>query len=219
VREAASVRARLGEKAQAISGADATEARFRSLGKGKAILHLATHGYVEEDRLRGLARLEEDPRPADPMLERQISKGYDPLLLSGLVLAGANAGDGAEGDDGLLTAAEVSWLDLEGVRLVVLSACQTGRGTVASGEGTLGLVRGFRLAGAHVVVASLWKVDDEATERLMGIFYDRITEGLAPARALREAALALREFQGADGRRPFEAPRYWAAFVAYDAPG
>ncbi|MFI5402943.1 MAG: CHAT domain-containing protein [Planctomycetota bacterium] len=152
----------------------------------------------------------------DPMLERQLAVGYDPMLLSGIVLAGANTGDGAEGDDGLLTAAEVSWLDLEGVRLAVLSACQTGRGTPAAGEGTLGLVRGFRLAGARSVVASLWKVDDKATALLMERFYEGLLDRkLEPAAALRAAALAVRDHADTAGTRPFAAPRYWAAFVAY----
>jgi CHAT domain-containing protein len=138
------------------------------------------------------------------------------MLLAGVVLAGASTGDGGSGDDGLLTAAEASWLNLKGVRLAVLSACETGRGTVAAGEGTLGLVRGFRLAGAEHVVASLWKVDDDATALLMERFYEGyLDRKLEPAAALREAAIAVRDHADADGKRRYAKPRYWAAFVAY----
>lgn len=215
-REGALVRRSLGEGTLLLEGSSATEANVRAGAKGCSLLHVATHGYVRTDRLANLLRADGDLRRLEPMLERQVAAGQDPMLYSGLVLAGANAGDGGGGDDGLLTSAEVSWLDLGGVDLAVLSACESGRGTPAAGEGTLGLARAFRLAGARRVVASLWKVDDEAAELLMERFYAALRErGLEPAAALREASLALRDFEGAQGDRPFAAPRFWAAFVAY----
>ena len=104
-------------------------------------------------------------------------RGFHPGLLSGIALAGANVGShaetgfnsmpGKEADDGVLTALEVAGLDLRNVDLVVLSACETGLGRMAGGEGVLGLQRAFQLAGAKNVVASLWKVDDRATVALM----------------------------------------------------
>ena len=121
------------------------------------------------------------------------------------------------GDDGILTAAEASYLDLDGVDLVVLSACQTALGKAESGEGVIGLVRGFQMAGAKRVIASLWQVDDEATRLLMQHLYDgmlREEDPLSPAEALREAALKVRGSTGSRGQS-FAAPRYWAAFVAY----
>ena len=156
------------------------------------------------------------------------------MLLRGLALAGANERKGGGDDDGILTAMEAQDLNLEGVELVVLSACDTARGDMpTAGEGVMGLVRGFRAAGARSVVASLWSVDDRATRRLMEGFYSRAfaKEGaLPPAVALRDAALALRdaEVEVVDPRasllagkevkvkkRPFAAPRHWAAFLAY----
>jgi CHAT domain-containing protein/tetratricopeptide (TPR) repeat protein len=199
-----------------LTGAAATEERFRTRAPGRALLHVATHGYVHADRLASALRRRDERAAFDATLERQVAVGIDPMLLAGVALAGADVGDGGSGDDGLLTAAEVSWLDLEGVRLAVLSACETGRGTPAAGEGTLGLVRGFRLAGARSVVASLWKVDDAATTLLMERFYDAFLDRkLAPCAALREAARTVRAFTDAGGNKPFAAPRYWAAFVAY----
>ena len=138
-------------------------------------------------------------------MERHLAVGHDPMLLSGLALAGANPRDGGGGDDGILTALEASYLDLDGVDLVTLSACETAKGTAESGEGVLGLVSAFQMAGARRVIASLWKVDDEATRRLMEGVYERILrkeDPLAPADALREAALALRSVEGPGGQGP-----------------
>jgi CHAT domain-containing protein len=212
--EASEVKARLG--ALALEGLDATEARLRREAAGKRILHLATHGWVREDLMRGLHG-KDDGKLSAFGLDRHLAAGHDPMLLSGLAMAGANTGDGAYGDDGILTALEASMLDLEACDLVVLSACETARGTAESGEGVLGLVAGFRIAGARRVIGSLWKVDDEATRLLMGRFYEGILRKerpLTPAESLREAALWLRKQQGAGGRS-FDAPRYWAAFVGY----
>ena len=102
--------------------------------------------------------------------------------------------------------------------LVALSACETAKGTAESGEGVLGLVSAFQLAGARHVLASLWTVDDEATRRLMEGVYERLLrdrDPLSPADALRASALALRDRKDDAGRARFAAPRYWAAFVAY----
>src|SRR5215510_3383887 len=94
------------------------------------------------------------------------------------------------------------------VDLVVLSACNTGLGKEVKGEGLIGLTRGFMYAGARGVVASLWKVDDDATAELMKHFYAAMFQkGLTPAAALRDAQLALRS------RKRWESPYYWAAFV------
>src|SRR5213078_1602900 len=105
------------------------------------------------------------------LLDRVGVAGFHPGLLSGIVLAGANRPPQAGQDDGILTALEVAELDLGQVELATLSACETGLGEVAGGEGLLGLQRAFQVAGARSVVASLWKVDDRATQELMGAFY------------------------------------------------
>src|SRR5262249_19256307 len=149
-----------------------------------------------------------------------------PLLLSGLVLAGANRPPEIGKDDGILTALEVAELDLGQVELAVLSACETGLGQVAGGEGVLGLQRAFQVAGARRTVTSLWPVEDRATRELMERFYaglwDR-KQPLSKLAALRQAQLwLLREGParglGLVGAAPAAGPRrappfYWAAFV------
>jgi CHAT domain-containing protein len=209
---------RLGSSASVLTAARATEGRLRSLAPGKRILHLATHGFVRDDLMVGLHRSEKDARRwMTAGTDRYLARGHDPMLLAGLALAGANPREGADGDDGILTAAEASYMDLEGCDLVVLSACETARGTPESGEGVLGLVHGFELAGAKSVVGSLWKVDDDATRLLMDKFYEGylgMEKPLAPSEALRAAALWLRDSK--PGGKDYSAPRYWAAFVCYE---
>ena len=92
------------------------------------------------------------------------------MLRSGLAFSGFNMRQGG-GDDGVLTALEITGMDLQGTQLVVLSACETGLGDVQSGEGVYGLRRAFTLAGAQSQVMSLWRVDDEATKDLMVNYY------------------------------------------------
>ena len=125
--------------------------------------------------------------------------------LSGIVLSLVD--QKGERQDGYLRLQDIYNLKLP-VDLVVLSACQTGLGKDVRGEGLIGLTRGFMYAGASGVVASLWKVDDEATAELMKHFYQGMFEqGLSPAAALREAQLALRQ------QKRWHEPYYWAGFV------
>ena len=134
-------------------------------------MHFATHGFfaAAQDKPTGSSR-------ATPFASERA--GDHPGLLSGRVFAGANRSNSI--DHGLLTALEIAELDLRGVRLAVLSACETGLGQVASGEGVLGLQRAFQVAGAKSVVSSLWKVDDEATRKLMSRFYDNLWARACP---------------------------------------
>lgn len=133
------------------------------------ILHIATHGFFLPNLPEAVhatsrgAVLDLDERRPGP-------SGENPLLRSGLVLAGANQRKSGD-DDGLLTALEVSSLDLTGTQLSVLSACQTGVGQVQNGEGVYGLRRALVLAGVRTQVVSLWKVDDAATQAFMGHYY------------------------------------------------
>jgi CHAT domain-containing protein len=152
------------------------------------------------------------------------------MVLCGVVLAGANAGLSGAGEDGILTAEEVSGLALDGVELVVLSACDTGRGEVRRGEGVLGLARGFSHAGAGTLVLSLWGVPDDATRELMDRFYGAVLAAdpasrLRPLEALRRAQITLLTHtveETVGGKRvevrPFAAPWAWGAFVAVGAP-
>lgn len=130
---------------------------------------------------------------------------YEHPELSGLVLSMVD--EKGMPQDGFLRMHDIYNLKLP-VDLVVLSACNTGLGREVKGEGLIGLTRGFMYAGARGVVASLWKVDDDATAELMKHFYaGMFQKGLTPASALREAQLALRS------RKRWESPYYWAAFV------
>jgi CHAT domain-containing protein/tetratricopeptide (TPR) repeat protein len=149
------------------------------------ILHLATHGFFLEDQ------------KTDPGMEKG-PRYENPLLRSGLALAGANTSikggtlpDDAE--DGILTAEDVSGLDLTETELVVLSACETGLGEIRTGEGVFGLRRAFMLAGTKTLVMSLWKVADLTTPIIMGRFYDNLLNKKLPRdESLREAQLYLR---------------------------
>jgi CHAT domain-containing protein len=152
--------------------------------------HLATHGFFASPQFRSALRV--DPRLFESDTEERTAPGArNPLVLSGLVLAGANR-QVEEGDRGILTAEAIAGLDLHNLHLVALSACETGLGEVAGGEGVFSLQRAFHLAGARNVIASLWQVEDEATAALMGLFYRKLwLEGKAPLQALREAQLYL----------------------------
>jgi CHAT domain-containing protein/Flp pilus assembly protein TadD len=206
----------------------ATEAAVRQEAPAHRYLHLATHGFFAPRELRcALADVSRaGNEDAGNLFGRRGVEGFHPGLLSGLVLAGANRPVEADKDDGILTALEVESLDLSAVELAVLSACETGLGEVAGGEGVLGLQRAFQLAGARSVVASLWQVDDRATRELMVRFYENLWDKKLPRlEALRQAQLwMLREGAGrgmVDVRVPKErlpvedgrlAPYYWAAF-------
>ena len=159
----------LGEDVVLLQGERATEDRVRTASTGKSIVHLATHGFTSHRYLRGLRRRKAKRPWLGAARERQLARGHDPLVLSGLALAGANARTGGGGQDGILTALEASRLHLDGVRLVVLSAWSDcpGRGHVGASV-WLGLVQAFQAAGAHDVIGSLWKVDDEASPRPHG---------------------------------------------------
>jgi len=134
-----------GWTATALNGAAATEAAVKETAPGKRVVHLATHGFFLDPQCSGGAVARENP-----------------LLRSGLALAGANHRQSARSDeeDGILTAEEVASLDLDAAEWVVLSGCDTGVGDVRVGEGVLGLRRAFQEAGARTLIASLWPVDD-----------------------------------------------------------
>jgi CHAT domain-containing protein/Tfp pilus assembly protein PilF len=167
------------------SETNATEAVIKDHPQ-PSILHIATHGFFEAS-----------------------ADSPNPLLQSGLILAGAALPEQQSGpdQDGILTALEVTGLDLRGTQLVVLSACETGVGELAAGEGVYGLRRALVLAGSHSQVISLWKVDDTATQELMVAYYDRLLSGMPRDAALRETQLAF--LNSAEYRHPY----YWAAFI------
>lgn len=217
------------EKMAVLEKGQATEEAFRQESPKFLYLHLASHGFFAPPELLaafGSSVAEEAAVVASRGNDSGLSDlaGYDPGLLSGIAFAGANHPN-VDGDDGILTAEEVSFLDLRGLELATLSACETGLGTVAGGEGLLGLQRAFQTAGARTVIASLWKVDDVATRDLMERFYDNLwNKDMGKLAALREAQLWMLREHGPRGLQPLDGdeqpakskrlpPYYWAAFV------
>ena len=183
--------------AHVLTGADATEAAIKQV-RGPSILHIATHGFFLADQRRDAnAGLDE----STPIVSE------DPLLRAGLILAGANQRRSGAGEDGILTASEVTALDLWGTKLVVLSACDTGLGEVKNGQGVYGLRRALVLAGAQSLVMSLWDVADRPTRELMVDYYKGLQEGQGRSEALRNVQLKM--LRSRDRQHPY----YWAAFI------
>jgi CHAT domain-containing protein len=181
---------------------------------------LATHGFFLSDRQ--IARLGgEGLWPLGRQGESgslEVSSGFNPLVRSGLALAGANRAVGGDAGDGLLTAEKVLGLSLAGTRLVVLSACDTGVGEIQNGEGVYGLRRAFLQAGAQSLVTSLWPVPDVETRELMVRFYSLMQEGgIDRAQALRQAALD--EMDVVRQKYGQAHPLLWGAFIFVGDPG
>jgi CHAT domain-containing protein/Tfp pilus assembly protein PilF len=182
--------------AKLLTGSAASESALKA-ANAPLILHLATHGFFLEDQSSFATRL---GRPA------KVPDIENPLLRSGLALAGANRHK-AQGDDGILTALEASGLNLWGTKLVVLSACDTGVGEIRTGEGVYGLRRSFVLTGAESLVMSLWPVSDYITRDLMVGYYKNLKAGLGRSSALRQTQLDMLKRTGRS--HPF----YWASFI------
>ena len=205
----------------------ASEEQFKSMsGHAPELVHIATHGFCLSDVTEANA-----------------------MQRTGMLLANSeNAWKGEDvepsREDGILTAQEIAGLNLSGNQLTVLSACETALGAITS-DGVMGLQRGFKKAGVHALIMSLWPVNDEATEKMMKHFYQHLSEGMTPREALRSAQYDLRGFkpepieeedsEEVQARKlkflrqsqvkaankakkyPFAHPRYWAAFILLDA--
>lgn len=188
-------------------GRGASEENFKRDATGKKVIHLATHGYYAQGQC-----LKEVSQKKLKMMEPFV--GENPLLLSGLFLAGVNLhGEGADrlgAEDGILTAEEVTSMDLEGTRWVVLSACESGLGEVKSGEGVYGLRRAFQMAGARTIISALWPVSDKSTAEMMSYLYGYKEENLAFAMQ----SLALRKLIELRKRNQPDHPYLWAPFIA-----
>jgi CHAT domain-containing protein len=218
---------------QVVLGRAADEASFKRMSPGHQVLHLATDGFflggecvVAGAETRSVGGLAPRTKPNRVVSGRSRPKSnsssvtegtttINPLLLSGLALAGANRRAAATPDeeDGILTAEEVASLDLSGVEWAVLSACDTGLGEIKAGEGVFGLRRAFQIAGAHTVIMSLWSVEDRAAMTWMRALYEgRLARKLDTATAVREASLAVLKDRRAKGLNTH--PFYWAGFVA-----
>ena len=189
-------------KTTRLSGASATEAAVKRSVKGVRVVHFATHGFF-------LGAWCDDGSVNDG------STSAAPLLLAGLALAGANRSrPRAPGEeDGILMAEEIAALDLRGVELAVLSACDTGVGLLAGSEGLFGLRRVMQIAGARTVIATLWPVDDRTTRTWMSAVYQSRFGKLRPTgEAVRLATLDLLQARRQRGESTH--PAYWGPFIA-----
>lgn len=204
-----------------LSGSAASERAFKRQASGKRIVHLATHGFFLDGDCsspvrwsRGVGGLS-SPEPG----RFEAALDENPLLYSGLAFAGANQREsvGPEEEDGILTAQELASVDLSGVELAVLSACDTGAGKIESGEGVLGLGRALHIAGVRTTIMSLWPADDLAAREVMTAFYERyLFRGDPVASALRDATLAVLKRRRDEHRNAH--PFFWAGWVVVGSP-
>lgn len=179
----------------------ATKSSFMNLkGKNFSMIHLATHGfYFNSNSVADAGGMFSDFGQANTLVD-------NPLSRCGLLFAGANnTSRGSGKNDGVLTALEISRLDLSNVDLVVLSACETGLGDIQGSEGVKGFHRAFTMAGAGNTLISLWKVSDEHTSELMTLFYKHLLNGQSNTRSLKMAQLEM--------KKRYASPFYWAGFV------
>jgi CHAT domain-containing protein len=182
------------------TGTQATESLLKRVAAPR-IMHIATHGFFLTDTPQASNSGEEKTRAIDAGVKIE-----NPLLRSGLALAGANLHKNSD-DDGILTALEATGLNLWGTKLVTLSACDTGVGEVKNGEGVYGLRRAFVLAGTETLVMSLWLVSDYVTREMMTAYYKGLKQGQGRGEALRQMQLATLRSKGR------EHPFYWASFI------
>ena len=180
-------------RVEPLMGRKATEAAIKQV-RGPQVLHVATHGFFRTLRISRLT-----DNPAHPFVKA--------LLNSGLLLGEFNQTHEETKEDGVLTGLEISTLDLNGTKLVVLSGCDTGLGNIVAGDGFPGLRRALSTAGAESQVISLWQVADTATKDLMEAYYQRLLAGEGRSEALRQAKLEML------GSQDYQHPYYWASFI------
>jgi CHAT domain-containing protein len=201
---------------QYFSQKDATEAQFKEIASNSNILHIATHGFFYQDPdLVFEGSIDEEESETDLVFRggrtgmgmETFVKSRNPLMRSGLAFAGANdvwSRTDIDGEDGVLTAAEVATIDMRNTELVVLSACETGLGDIKGSEGVYGLQRSFKMAGVKYIIMSLWQVPDKETAEFMTSFYKNLTESNDIKNSFNKTQREMREKYD---------PYYWAAFV------
>ena len=209
--EAGRINRLLGEshiQTRLVTGSDASEERMKALsGKSPGVIHIASHGYSLAPSLPETPGIQGIPSS----LPEMMAGGEIPLMRSGLLLAGANqawvSGSRFPGrEDGILTAWEISHLDLSATQMAVLSACQTGLGEIRGSEGVYGLQRALFMAGAKSMVVSHWEVPDLETMDLMERFYRHMTGGNDPETAFLKARDEMKQEYR-------DQPSLWAGFV------
>ncbi|MEZ4927366.1 MAG: CHAT domain-containing tetratricopeptide repeat protein [Saprospiraceae bacterium] len=195
---------------QTRKGFDATEEVFKNIGSAgpsPRVLHVATHGFFFPDP-------KDNPEQNGEVDENEVGfkTSNNPLIRSGLLFAGANqawkTGKPVKKgmDNGILTAYEISHMDLSNTELVVLSACETGLGDIQGNEGVYGLQRAFKIAGVKYLIMSLWQVPDFQTKELMTTFYSKwLSENMSIPDAFHAAQQEMRE--------KYMNPYFWAGFV------
>ena len=196
-------------KSSVYTGREASEEKFKSLGSysssiaSPSVIHLSTHGFFFSDL---------DSKSSRINYYNMVNHSTNPMLRSGLLLAGANkswfdsSGVFNQGEDGVLSADEISLLDLSSTKLVILSACETGLGEIRGNEGVYGLQRAFKIAGVQSMIMSLWQVPDKQTAELMELFYENwLVKGMSIRNSLQAAQKTLRD-------KKLE-PYYWAGFI------
>ncbi len=184
-------RAATDEPVDILVDSNASESCVRAMIAGRRIAHLATHGYYTVD-------------------SAGTDAVFNPLLRSGLYLAGATAVDSSASDDGVLTALEVTNLDLGTLEIAVLSSCETGRGDILDGEGVYGLRRSFLLSGVDLVLTALWPVSDQSTTQLLAPLYGERHDHRSFSQQLREQQLTwLANAPTPGDRHPF----WWGAWM------
>lgn len=191
------------------SASRANEESFKSVsGNSPALFHIATHGFFYSDaKDRGIEKFLSNIKGLDNVNYAQAA-----MSRSGILFSGANKAWHGENinstEDGVLTAEEISHLDLGKTKMVILSACETGLGEEVSTEGVFGLQRAFKLAGVQTLIMSLWKVPDIETSLLMKTFYHNWLGGMERHEAFRQAQNIVRKLN--------PNPYYWAGFVMLD---
>ncbi len=207
---------------------EATEANLKKVNR-PLLLHIATHGFFQPAPVSANPDRETPAGPADA--SKPGNHLLNPMLRSGLIMAGVKQGLSGPGENGVVTAQEMAGLNLLGTKLVVLSACKTGLGDAKNGEGVYGLRRALVLAGSETQIISLWKVSDEATRALMVAYYKRLKAGEGRVAAMRAVQLAMlrgemtppagaqagRRETGDTGQemalKDYRHPYFWAAFI------
>ena len=202
--------------ARLLTGVEANEESFKAMDRNAPqLLHVATHGFYistqESDQISNFMDFLASAHNLDSVADAQSRS--DAMLRSGLIFAGGNrawsnreAIDGVE--DGILTSAEISSLNLSSTKLLVLAACQSGLGEANDHEGVFGLQRAFKLAGVETIIMTLWRVPDDTTAKLIQLFYDNWTAGMEKHAAFKKAQQQIR----AENPNPY----YWGAFVILD---
>jgi len=201
---------RAGFKVYLMKGKEGSEESFKAMGVGKSspqVIHLATHGFFFPDNLNSRPAFGSSGYNALPL----FTTSDHPMMRSGLILSGGNVGwlgvrSKGKKEDGVVTAYEISQMNLGNTELVVLSACETGLGEIQGNEGVYGLQRAFKIAGAKYLIMSLWKVPDLETSEFMKTFYQYWLE---KKKTIPEAFNITQQ----EMKKRFINPSQWAGFV------